>query len=130
MKYINIIGGFGGGGVLDARHPLLDPILSFLHTFSLKSARIGGPRPPPPPTGNPGSATEYYPSMLKKERALFSLTSVQDEASTLASVGGSDMYKILASKQDVSIGTHLRPIALLLRLAPWSSAFTKKLPFM
>ena len=26
--------------------PLWDPILSFLHTFSLKSAHIGGPRPP------------------------------------------------------------------------------------
>ena len=26
--------------------PPWDPILSFLHTFSLKSAHIGGPRPP------------------------------------------------------------------------------------
>ena len=40
--------------------PLRDPILSLSHTFSLKSARVGGPRPPPPPngstapTGNPG----------------------------------------------------------------------------
>ena len=37
----------GGGGVPGA-HPLWDPILLFLHTFSLKSARVGGPRPPPP----------------------------------------------------------------------------------
>ena len=27
------------------RHPLWDPILSFLHTFSPKSAYIGGPCP-------------------------------------------------------------------------------------
>ena len=45
-----------------ARHPLWDPILLFLHTFSPKSAHVGGPRPlltgpRPPPTGNPGSAT-------------------------------------------------------------------------
>ena len=43
-----------------ARLPLWDPILSFTHTFSPKSASIGGPRPPngcTPPTGNPGSAT-------------------------------------------------------------------------
>ena len=43
-----------------ARHtpPLWDPILSFLHTFSSKSAHVRGPRPPPPPPpmGNPGSA--------------------------------------------------------------------------
>ena len=50
------------GGMLGARPPLWDPILSFWHTFSLKSACIGGPCPPPPlgarpPTGNPGSAT-------------------------------------------------------------------------
>ena len=45
-----------------ARPPPWDPILSFSHTFSLKSAHVRGPRPPPltgarPPTGNPGSAT-------------------------------------------------------------------------
>ena len=50
------------GGVLGARHPLWDPILLFLHTFSPKSTQVGGPHPPngctpPPPTGNPGSAT-------------------------------------------------------------------------
>ena len=33
-----------GRGVLGA-HPLWDPILSFLHTFSPKSTRVGGPRP-------------------------------------------------------------------------------------
>ena len=33
------------GGVPGAR-PLWDPILSFLHTFSPKSAHIGGPCPP------------------------------------------------------------------------------------
>ena len=61
------IGGSRGGGVPGARPPpLWDPILSFSHTFSPKSAHVGGPcpppptgarPPPPPPTGNPGSAT-------------------------------------------------------------------------
>ena len=49
------------GGVPGARHHLWHPILLFLQTFSLKSARIRGPRPTLtgawPPTGNPGSAT-------------------------------------------------------------------------
>ena len=40
--------------------PPTGPILSFLHTFSLKRARVGGPRPPQwvhaPPVGNPESA--------------------------------------------------------------------------
>ena len=38
-----------------------DPILSFSHTFSPKSAHVGGPRPPngsTTPMGNPGSATD------------------------------------------------------------------------
>ena len=34
------------GGMPGAHHPLWDPILLFLHTFSPKSARIGGARPP------------------------------------------------------------------------------------
>ena len=34
-----------GGGVPGVL-PLQDPILSFLHTFSAKNARIGGPCPP------------------------------------------------------------------------------------
>ena len=34
------------GGVPGARPPLWDPILSFSHTFSPKSAHVGGPRPP------------------------------------------------------------------------------------
>ena len=38
-----------------AHAPLWDQILLFSHTFSLKSAHVGGPRPPP--TGNPGSVT-------------------------------------------------------------------------
>ena len=47
----------GGAG---ARPPLQDSILSFSHTFSLKSAHVGGQNPPqngstPPPTENPGS---------------------------------------------------------------------------
>ena len=42
---IKIIGG-SGGDMPGARHPLWDPIPSFLHTFSLKSARVGGPHPP------------------------------------------------------------------------------------
>ena len=40
---------------------LWDPILLFLHTFSPKSAHVGGPRPP---IGNPGSATGIYPKTL------------------------------------------------------------------
>ena len=59
----SIIGGSGGGGMPGARLPLWDPILSFLHTFSLKSASVGGPCPPngctPHPAGNPGSATVH-----------------------------------------------------------------------
>ena len=44
------MGCIGGSrkGVPDTRPPW-DPILSFLHTFSPKSAHVGGPRPPPPP---------------------------------------------------------------------------------
>ena len=49
------------GGRARRTPPLWDPILLFSHTFSPKSAHIGGPRPltgaRPPPTGNPGSAT-------------------------------------------------------------------------
>ena len=33
------------GGTCRADTPLQDPILSFSHTFSLKSARVGGPHP-------------------------------------------------------------------------------------
>ena len=44
---------------MPAHAPLQDPILSFLHTFSLKSTHIGGqtlPKMGPrPPTENPGS---------------------------------------------------------------------------
>ena len=45
------------------RHsPQWDPILSFLHTFLPKSARVGGLCHPPmawrPPTGNTGSTTD------------------------------------------------------------------------
>ena len=50
------------GGVSGAR-PLLDPILSFSHTFSPKSARVRGPCPlmgACPPTGNPGSTTDMH----------------------------------------------------------------------
>ena len=50
--------------------PLWDPILSFLHTFSLKSARVGGPHPPNgctlPPMGNPGSTTDHEGKSLIK----------------------------------------------------------------
>ena len=42
--------------------PQQDPFLLFLHTFLPKSVRVRGRRPPmgrrPPPTGNPGSATD------------------------------------------------------------------------
>ena len=59
--------GIGGSrGACQAHAPLWDQILSFSHTFLLKSTHVGGPRPPPPPNGstppmgNPGSATERY----------------------------------------------------------------------
>ena len=52
----------GSGGVCQAHAPPWSQILSFLHKFLPKSAHVGGPNPPngstPPPTGNPGSATE------------------------------------------------------------------------
>ena len=38
------IGGSRGGRA--GARPLQDPILSFLHTFSLKSAHVGGQNPP------------------------------------------------------------------------------------
>ena len=44
-KHWRIWGG-GGGGMPGTRHPLWDPILLFLHTFSPKSAHVGGPHPP------------------------------------------------------------------------------------
>ena len=47
------------GGACPGHAPFMDPILSFLHTFSLKSTLVRGPRPPngsTPPTGNPRSA--------------------------------------------------------------------------
>ena len=56
------------GGVL-AHAPLQDPILSFLHTFSLESAHLGGQTHPPPkwvhtpPMKNPGSGPELYVKM-------------------------------------------------------------------
>ena len=44
LIYIYCIGGSRGGVLVCA--PLQDPILSFSHTFSLKSAHIGGQNPP------------------------------------------------------------------------------------
>ena len=41
-------GSGGGGGAYRAHAPLWDPIISFLHTFSLKSTSVGGPCPPLP----------------------------------------------------------------------------------
>ena len=61
----------GSGGACPAHTPLWDPILSFLHTFSPKSAHIRGPCPPNgcmPPTGNPGYATDAY-LVMKNPRA-------------------------------------------------------------
>ena len=49
---------------LSGAHPLRGPILSFLYTFSLKSAYVGGPCPSNGstlPMGNPGSATVFIP---------------------------------------------------------------------
>ena len=64
-------GGGGRGGVPGARHPLWDPILLFSHTFSPKSARIGGPHPPN------GSMPPYGKSWIRhccRSLWLFSLT--------------------------------------------------------
>ena len=56
------IGGSRGGACRAHDSPLWDQILSFLHIFLPKSTHVGGPCPPngstPPPTGNPGSATD------------------------------------------------------------------------
>ena len=66
--YIIVIGRSGGGGRAGHMPPLWDPILSFSHTFSLKSVHVGGPCPPlmsaHPPTGNPGSATDCINQMF------------------------------------------------------------------
>ena len=47
----------GGGGAAARAPPQQDQFLSFSHTFSPKSVRVGGWRPP---TGNPGSATVIH----------------------------------------------------------------------
>ena len=47
---VRAMGGSGGGaaGVLHPPpHPQRDPVISFLHMFSPKSARVGGRRPSP-----------------------------------------------------------------------------------
>ena len=53
----------GGGGTCQRTPPLQDPILSFSHAFSLKSAHIGGQTPPKwvhtPPMENPVSGPAY-----------------------------------------------------------------------
>ena len=56
------------GGACRAHSPLWDPILSFLHTFSLKSARVVGPCPPngcTPPYGK--SWIRHWKSLIKVE---------------------------------------------------------------
>ena len=56
--------------------PLWDPILSFLHTFSPKSAHVGGPCPPPP-LGNPGSATDCdHVSMCMEKNRMVNLLKI------------------------------------------------------
>ena len=58
----------GSRGRAGARPPLQDPILSFSHTFSLKSAHVGSQKPPKmgprPPTENPGSGPEEHNMVL------------------------------------------------------------------
>ena len=55
-----------------AHAPLRDPILSFSHTYSLKSTHVGGPHPPlngstpSPPRVNPGSAPALGVRMTDK----------------------------------------------------------------
>ena len=49
----------GGGGMPGTCHPLWDPILLFSHTFSLKSASIGGPHTPN------GSTPPYRKSWIR-----------------------------------------------------------------
>ena len=60
---IYYIGGSRGGRA-GRTPPLRDPILSFSHTFSPKSTRVGGPRlplmGPRPPMENPGSANVLH----------------------------------------------------------------------
>ena len=70
LTSIIVIGGSRG---MPGACPLRDPILLFLHAFLAKSAHIRGPCPSnrsmcpptgprPPPTGNPGSATDCVQS--------------------------------------------------------------------
>ena len=69
---------------MPAHAPIQDPILSFSHTFSLKSAQVGGQNPPKmgprPPTENPGSGPEIhggknFKSVFLRERLQMKLTS-------------------------------------------------------
>ena len=54
-------------GACRAHAPLQDPSLSFSHTFSPKSARIGGPHPPPNGSTRPltGPRPQYGKSWIR-----------------------------------------------------------------
>ena len=64
----------GSRGACRRTPPLQDPILSFSHTFSLKSAHVGGQNPPKwvhaPPTENPGSGPAKEDSVRTKYSSL------------------------------------------------------------
>ena len=59
------------GGMPGARPPLWDPILSFLQTFSPKSAHIGGPCPPNGSTYPPNGSTSPLREILDPPLHLF-----------------------------------------------------------
>ena len=59
------------GGRRRRAPPQQDPFLSFLHTFPPKSVHVGGEHPPP--TGNPGSATDSEWYLVDKTRNCFSI---------------------------------------------------------
>ena len=55
----------GSRGACPVHAPLWDPILSFLHKFSLKSAHVRGPRPPPTGARPPPPLREILDPPLK-----------------------------------------------------------------
>ena len=77
--------------------PLRDPIISFWHTFSPKSTRVRGPRPP---TGNLGSATGPYENIRKIDLTLSSFVVLASSTSTSTVTPVSDLTLIFILKTD------------------------------
>ena len=83
--------------------PLWDPILSFSHTFSPKSAHVGGPQPcpqmgPHPPLGNPGSAPAKVSKMVPAD--------VERRGLAHTKVGGVPCWDVCS--KDLNMMTHTK----------------------